>query len=253
MSVGYLHVRAKHLILSRNVNVPAVPASAGIANLGRPDPNWGNISRFESAGNSYYDGMVVSYNQRTSRWATVRLSYTLSKTIDDAGNFFFSSVQDNFNIRGDRGLSDNDQRHRLVVSGTLEAPPQEKANGVRRLLRGFQVGYIFTYASRLPFNVLLGTDRNFDSNNNDRPVGVGRNTGRGFDFASLDLRVSRRFQLNERVDLQVLAEGFNVLNRPNFGLPNNIFGSGVSPLPTFNQPTAAFDPRQFQFGMKVSF
>jgi hypothetical protein len=199
ISVGYLHLRAKHLILSRNVNVPTVPASAGIPNLGRPDPNWGNISRFESAGNSYYDGMVASYNQRTSRWATMRLSYTLSKTIDDAGNFFFSSVQDNFNIRGDRGLSDNDQRHRLVLSGTLDGP-QDKANGVGRWLRGFQFGYIFTYASRLPFNVLLGTDQNFDSNNNDRPVGVGRNTGRGFDFASLDLRVSRRFHLSERAE-----------------------------------------------------
>ena len=252
MSVGYLHLRAKHLILSRNMNVPTVPASAGIPNLGRPDPDWGNISRFESAGNSYYDGMVVSYNQRTSRWATMRLSYTLSKTIDDAGNFFFSSVQDNFNIRGDRGLSDNDQRHRLVLSGTLDAP-QDKANGAGRWLRGFQFGYIFTAASRLPFNVLLGTDRNFDSNNNDRPLGVGRNTGRGFDFASLDLRVSRRFRLTERVDLQLLAEGFNVLNRANFGVPNNTFGSGVNPLPPFGRPTAAFDPRQFQFGMKVSF
>ncbi|HSD47119.1 MAG TPA: TonB-dependent receptor, partial [Pyrinomonadaceae bacterium] len=49
LSVGYLHVRAKHLILSRNINVPTVPPSAGIPNLGRPDPNWGNISRFESS------------------------------------------------------------------------------------------------------------------------------------------------------------------------------------------------------------
>jgi hypothetical protein len=253
LSVGYLNVRAKHVILSRNVNVPRFPASAGVPNLGRPDPNWGNISQFEGAGNSYYDGMVVSFNQRASRWATVRLSYTLSKTIDDAGNFFFSTVQDNFNIRDDRGLSDNDQRHRLVLSGTLEAPRERNSTGFGRVLDGFQFGYIFTYASRLPFNVLLGSDRNFDGNNNDRPVGVGRNTGRGFDFASLDLRVSRRFRLTERVDLQLLAEGFNVLNRANFGVPNNTFGTGVNPLPTFGQPTAAFDPRQFQFGMKVSF
>lgn len=253
VSVGYLNARAKHIILSRNVNVPRFPASAGVPNLGRLDPNWGNISQFEGAGNSYYDGMVVSFNQRASRWATVRASYTLSKTIDDAGNFFFSTVQDNFNIRDDRGLSDNDQRHRLVLSGTFEAPAQGKRESVGWPLRGFQFGYIFTYASRLPFNVLLGNDRNFDGNNNDRPVGVGRNTGRGFDFASLDLRVSRRFQLTERVDLQLLAEGFNVLNRANFGVPNNTFGGGVNPLPTFGQPTAAFDPRQFQFGMKVSF
>ena len=253
VSVGYLHLRAYHVILSRNVNVPTVGGSAGIPNLGRPDPNWGNISRFESSGNSYYDGMVVSFNKRAARWANVRVSYTLSKTIDDAGNFFFSSVQNSFNIRDDRGLSDNDQRHRLVVSGSLEAPQQGNTNGLLRALRGFQFGYIFTYASRLPFNVLLGSDRNLDTNNNDRPVGVGRNTGRGFDFASLDLRLSRTFKLTERFNLQFLAEGFNVLNRANFGVPNNTFGSGSTPLATFGQPTAAFDPRQFQFGVKLSF
>ena len=248
ISAGYLHLRAQHVILSRNVNVPTVPASAGIPNLGRPDPNWGNISRFESSGNSYYDGMVISFNKRAARWANMRVSYTLSKTIDDAGNFFFSTVQDNFNIRDDRGRSDNDQRHRLVVSGSLEAPQEGN-----RVLRGFQLGYIFTYGSRLPFNVLLGNDRNFDTNNNDRPLGVGRNTGRGFDFASLDLRLSRTFRVAERVDLQLLAEGFNMLNRANYGVPNNTFGPGATPLATFGQPTSAFDPRQFQFGMKVSF
>ena len=97
--------------------------------------------------------------------------------------------------------------------------------------------------------MLLGQDRNFDSNNNDRPVGVGRNTGRGFDYASLDLRVSRRFKLTERVDLQLLAEGFNVLNRANLGVPINTLSAGAR----FGLPTQAFDPRQFQFGMKFSF
>jgi carboxypeptidase family protein len=249
VSIGYLNLRAYHVILSRNVNVPTVPASAGIANLGRPDPSWGNISRFESSGNSSYDGMVVSLNKRAARWANVRVSYTLSKTIDDAGNFFFSSPQNNLNVQDDRGLSDNDQRHRLVVSGSLEAPEEGNTKGFQRALRGFQFGYIFTYASPLPFNVLLGTDRNFDTNNNDRPAGVGRNTGRGFDYAALDLRLSRRFELTERVDLQLLAEGFNILNRANYGVPNNTLSAGAR----FGQPTTAFDPRQFQFGVKVEF
>lgn len=253
VSIGYLHLRAHHLILSRNANVPTVPASAGIPNLGRPDPAWGNISRFESSGNSAYDGMVVSVNQRATSWSSLRVSYTFSKTIDDSGNFFFSSPQDNFNLRGERGLSDNDQRHRLVISGSLEVPDHKKPRGLQRVLCGFQAGYIFTYASRLPFNVLLGSDRNLDTNNNDRPVGVGRNTGRGFDYASLDLRLSRRFRLTERADLTLLAEGFNVLNRSNFSVPNNTIGSGITPLPTFGQPTQAFDPRQFQFGLRVSF
>jgi hypothetical protein len=135
----------------------------------------------------------------------------------------------------------------------MEAPRAVNASGFRRVLNGFQLSYIFTYASRLPFNILLGSDRNFDTNNNDRPVGVGRNTGRGFDFASVDMRLSRRFPINERVSFDVFAESFNLLNRANFGVPNNTFGSGTAALPTFGQPTAAFDPRQFQFGLKVSF
>ena len=253
VSVGYLHLRSLHIIASRNVNVPTVPASAGVPNLGRPDPNWGNIGRFESAGDSYYNGLVVSFNKRAARWANMRVSYTLSKTTDDAGNFFFSTPQNNFNLREDMGRSDNDQRHRLVVSGSFQAPETGKEEGMRRALHGFQLSYIYTYASRLPFNILLGSDRNFDTSNNDRPLGVGRNTGRGFDFASLDMRLSRRFRITERLGLEVMAEGFNLFNRANFGVPNNTFGSGVSPLATFGQPTAAFDPRQLQFGLKLSF
>jgi hypothetical protein len=253
ISIGYIHLRGLHLIMSRNINAPRFPASAGAPNAGRPDPSWGNISRFESSGDSYYNGMVVAFNKRAAGWASLRASYTLSKAIDDAGNFFFSTPQNNFDLRDDRGLSDNDQRHRLVISGTLEAPQTRSDAGPRHLLRGFQLGYIFTYASRLPFNILTGNDRNFDTNNNDRPLGVGRNAGRGFDFASLDLRLSRRIQLTERVGLEVLAEGFNVLNRANLAIPNNTFGTGTTPLPSFGQPTAALDPRQFQFGLRLSF
>jgi hypothetical protein len=253
LSVGYIHLRNLHIIVSRNVNVPTAPASAGIPNLGRPDPSWGNISRYESSGDSYYNGLVLSFNKRATRWTSLRASYTLSKTRDDAGNFFFSTPQDNFNIRDDMGLSDNDQRHRLVISGTLTAPHEATKEGWRRAFKDLELSYIFTYASRLPFNILLGSDRNFDTNNNDRPAGVGRNTGRGFDYASCDMRLSRRFHLTERVSLDVLAEGFNLFNRANYGVPNNTLGAGVVPLATFGQPTLAFDPRQFQFGLKVNF
>ena len=252
ISAGYLHLHGLHIIASRNVNVPTVPASAGVPNLGRPDPNWGNIAVFEGAGVSFYNGMVVSFNKRAARWASLRASYTLSKTIDDAGNFFFSTPQNNFNLRDDMGLSDNDQRHRLVVSGTFQAVAG-KHQGLRRTLDGFELSYILTYASRLPFNILLGSDRNFDTTNNDRPIGVGRNTGRGFDYASLDLSLRRRIRISEKVRLELLAEGFNLFNRANLGVPNNTFGLGVTPNATFGQPTLALDPRQFQFGLKLSF
>ncbi len=253
LSVGYIHLRGLHLILSRNVNVPRFPASAGVPNLGRPDPNFGNISRFESSGRSFYNAFVLAFNKRASNWTSLRVSYTFSKAIDDAGNFFFSSPQDNFNVRDDRGLSDNDQRHRLTISGSFEAPHANQASHFRRALEGFQLSYIFSYASRLPFNPLTGNDRNFDTNFNDRPVGVGRNTGRGFDSASLDLRLSRKFRLTERLGLEAIAEGFNVLNRSNFQIPNNTFGTGQTPLPSFGRPTAASDSRQIQFGLRFSF
>jgi carboxypeptidase family protein len=250
-SAGYIYLRGLHLILSRNANVPRFPASAGVPNLGRPDPNWGNIGRFESSGDSYYNGMVVSFNKRAASWGAVRFSYTLSKAIDNSGNFFFSTPQDNFNLRDDRGLSDNDQRHRLTLSGWFEAPRGDSTLG--RVVEGMQFSYIFTYASALPFNIQTGGDRNFDTNFNDRPAGVARNAGRGFDFASLDLRLSKRFRITERLGIEVLAESFNTLNRTNFQLPNNTFGPGIEPLPSFRRPNAAGDPRQIQFGLRVSY
>ncbi|MDQ1524010.1 MAG: hypothetical protein QOE47_1934, partial [Pyrinomonadaceae bacterium] len=263
LAVGYLHLRGRHLILSRNVNVPTLTAAEalarGDANLGRPDARFANVSRFESSGESVYDALTVSLNRRAARrGVSFRLSYTLSKAIDTAGNFFFSTPQDNFNLRDERALSDNDQRHRLTVSGSFDAPPQTGAatGGAsvwRRAAEGFQLSYIFTYASALPFNIQTGTDRNNDTNANDRPAGVGRNTGRGFDFASLDLRLSRRFTLTERVRLEALAEGFNLLNRANLQLPNNTFGTGLTPRAGFGAPNAAADPRQLQFGLRLNF
>ncbi|HEX8891117.1 MAG TPA: hypothetical protein VF779_18360, partial [Pyrinomonadaceae bacterium] len=249
----YIHLRGLHLILSRNTNVPRFPASAGVANLGRPDPNFGNISRSESSGDSYYNALVAAYNQRVRKWASLRVSYTFSKAIDDTGNFFFSTPQDNFNLRDDRGLSDNDQRHRLTVSGSFEAQKSNRASRLRGALEGFQLSYIFSYASALPFNILTGNDRNFDTNFNDRPAGVGRDTGRGFNSATLDLRLSRKFRFSDHTQLEAIAEGFNVLNRANYQLPNNTFGTGLVPLQTFGRPTAAGDPRQIQFGLRLSF
>ncbi|MGH9903957.1 MAG: hypothetical protein ACRD8U_00060, partial [Pyrinomonadaceae bacterium] len=235
------------------VNVPRFAASAGVPNLGRPDPRFANVGRFESSGESSYNGLTVSLNRRFQRWFGARLSYTFSKSIDNAGNAFFFTPQDNFNLNDDRGLADNDQRHRLALSGSFTLPPGTSDSFLRRSLTGFQLSYIFSYGSTLPFNVITGRDDNFDTNANDRPVGVARNSGKGFNFASLDLRLSRRFRLTERVQVETLIEGFNVFNRANLQLPNNVFGPGAQPLASLGQPTAASDPRQLQFGLRLNF
>jgi len=239
VTVGFQHLRGLHLILSRNRNVPTLTsadaAAQGIPNLGRPDPRYGNISYYEGSGDSYYNGLLVSARKRAGRYAELRFSYSYSKTIDDVGNFFFSSPQNNFNLRDDRGLSDNDQRHRVTASGVLT-------------WAGIQLAPIVSYTSPLPFNVQTGTDRNFDTNVNDRPVGVGRNTGRGFNSFSVDLRLSRTFHVGERWTVEPLAEIFNTTNRTNLQLPNNSLTAG----PAFGRATASGDARQLQFGLRVT-
>ena len=60
-----------------------------------------------------------------------------------------------------------------------------------------------------------------------------------------DLRVSRRLYLRERLRLDAILDIFNVLNRFNV--------TDVNPLYTqAGKPTAAFDPRQLQIALKLS-
>ena len=124
-SAGYLHLTGRRIIMSRNLNVPTLTAAQAAAigdpNLGRPDPRFGNNGQFQSIGQSQDDGMTLALNGQQGPWGTLRLSYTFSKALDDAGNAFFSTPQDNFIVHDDWGRSDNDQRHRVVLSGTAPA------------------------------------------------------------------------------------------------------------------------------------
>jgi hypothetical protein len=254
LSVSYRMAHGLKLTRQRNVNVPTLSAAdavaLGIPNLGRPDPTIGNNNMFEDSANSIYHGMGLSLRHRFHRGHQFQISYTLSKAIDDVGNAFFSSPQDNFNLRDERSLSLNDQRHRWVVSGTSLLP--KPSGSLEKVLGGFQLSYLFSYGSAQPFNVQTGNDRNNDTNVNDRPLGIGRNTGEGFNSATFDVRLSRFFRW-EPVQMEVLAEAFNLFNRTNLQFPNNIFGTGTQPLPSFGQPTGAGDPRQIQFGLRLSF
>ena len=243
-AIGYEHLRGRHIIMSRNVNVPTT-TDPMVPNLGRPDPRFANNSQYQSIGDSWYDGLTLSLNQRRVRWGNVRLAYTYSKGLDTSGNFFFSQPQDANDVAAERGRSDNDQRHRVVLSGTFTAPPAAADDGFRRLYKGWQLSYVFNYTSALPFNIQLPNDRNGDTNFNDRPAGVGRNAGEGFDYQSLDLRLSRTFSLRGGLSFEAIIDAFNVLDRANYQVPNNIFTS-----PTFGQPTVANDPRQFQLGLR---
>ncbi len=250
-TVGYMYLRGRDIIMQRNVNVPTLTAAeataGGVANLGRPDPRFGNVSQYDSLGDSWFNGFTLSLATRPGRWGSARLSYTLSQSLDDSGNAFFNTPQDNVNILDDKGPSDNDQRHRLVASGTLAGP-----STALRALAGLQIGYLFAYATGVPFNVQLGADRNNDTTNNDRPAGVGRNSARQPASSTFDVRLSRAFTFGGQ-RLEAMVEAFNLFDHVNVVQVNNTFGPGPSALPTFAQPTAVGDARQIQLGVRWSF
>jgi hypothetical protein len=257
IEAGYQHVRGLHLIASVNQNVPTRVAE-GTNNGGRPNPAYGNDSQYSSLADSHYDGLHVSFVQRPVKWGNYRISYTYSKALDNVGEFFFSGPINNFNIWQDYGRSDDDQRNRLVFDGTVHTPLNRGTSAWERLSHGFQLTTMLQYYSPLPFNITTGA--NTIQGTAARPtingVFINRNAGSGFDFFSLNARLSRSFQLTERLRLEALAEGFNLTNHVNGVSLNGVFGTGVypsNPSATFKQITAVGDPRAFQLGLRIGF
>ena len=257
IEAGYQHVRGLHLIASVNQNVPTCVA-AGSNNGCRPNPTYGNDSQYTSLADSHYDGLHLSFIQRPVSWGSIRVNYTYSKALDNVGEFFFSAPINNFNIWQDYGRSDDDQRHRFTLDGNVHTSLAKASTLWERLSHGFQLSSMLQAYSALPFNITTGA--NTVQGTAARPtingVFINRNAGSGFDFLSLGGRLSRNFQLSEKLRLQLLAEGFNLTNHVNGVTLNGVFGSGLypnNPSPTFKQITAVGDPRTFQFGLRASF
>ncbi len=257
ISVGYQHVRGLHLIISVNQNVPGCAAS-GTNNGCRPNPLIGNDSQYSSLADSNYNALYVSFVQRPGKWGNYRVSYTYSKALDNVGEFFFSSPINNFNIWQDYGRSDDDQRQRLVLDGSVHSSLSKASTLWGRLSHGFTLNGLFQYYSPLPFNITTGTQtiQGTTARPTTNGVYINRNAGSGFDFLSLGARLSRSFQLTERLRMEVLAEGFNLTNHVNGVSLNGTFGTGMypaNPSPTFMQVTAVGDPRGFQFALRFAF
>jgi hypothetical protein len=245
MSVGYQYLRGLKLLMSINQNVPACVAT-GTNNGCRPNPDYANNNQYSAAGESNYHGLHVSFVQRPAQWGGYRVSYTLSKSMNNVGEFFFSSPIDPFDLSKDWGRSDNDQRHRLVINGAMRAP------------YGFQISALMQAYAAPPYNITSGVTT--IQGTAGRPIVDGsfieRNAGIGNRYFNLSLRVDRSFQISRRVQLQALVEGFNLTNHHNVLTRNTNFGSGAypsNPAPNFDQITALAEPRSLQFGMRVRF
>ena len=86
-----------------------------------------------------------------------------------------------------------------------------------------------------------------------------RNYGITHRYVSLDLRLAKLVPLGENFRLELIAEGFNLFNRFNEAAASpfiddvRAFNQRAGNGRYFSRPTAAFDARQFQFGLKLKF
>lgn len=266
----------------------ALAASGTLRTPGVVSP-FGSINAQVSDGNSNYNALTVDLKKRFTKNYQFLASYTWSHSIDDSSDLQTLLLpQDNRNFRAERATSLFDQRQRFVFSAVLSSPPTWRSGDtLHKFLADFTLAPIFEISSGRPFNILTNQDTNNDqSNQTDRPsilpngtlcvpglpgctplitngafsVGdLGRNMGITHSYASLDMRLMRQVRLGERVRLDIIAEGFNLFNRFNEGAASgfiddvNGFRQRAANGSYYSRPTAAYDPRQFQFGLKVSF
>lgn len=161
VTVGYYGSKGTHLRLTRNLNqtflnaalnpvrpFPTLSASSPIA----PGTPLLNITFREGTGNSNYNALWVTANKRMGKGLQFNASYTFAKSIDyNSQSSQGVTVQDSYNLRGDRGLSDFDVRHRFVISGLYELP--FKGN---QLKEGWQFSFIEQSQTGNPVTLLAG-------------------------------------------------------------------------------------------------
>jgi hypothetical protein len=151
------------------------------------------------------------------------------------------------------------------------------------VIGNWQVGGILSLHSGTPFDVTVsngdtantgnGTERanlvnsNIYAQNQDPTVylntaafgvpanftygNLGRNSLRTNSFKNLDLSLTRRFPVKDRVNLEFRADAFNVSNSVIFDRPQNTLGNANFGIITATAPNT--NPRQIQFSLKFNF
>ncbi len=276
----YMGLSGTKLLRRRNLNQP-FPGEGDI-DARRPIPGFANIALFESGASSTYHSGVFTLERRLHAGTGFRAAYTWAKSIDDTSAFLASAGDQSFpqnshDLRAERGLSNFDQRHRLVLSLQCSIP------GRHWLASGWRAFAIATFASGRPATPQIAEDRSNTGNTGgifgaDRPhlVGdprpadrtperyfdpaafelapplsfgnAGRNILQGPGTSSLDVAIVRAVRLADDATAELRVEAFNLANRPNFGLPERTFG-----LPTFGRILAAGQARQLQLGVRLTF
>jgi len=262
LNTMYIHRRGTHAFRGINVNAP-------LANGSRPDPSAGPITEIASVAQSQFDGLSVSLNYaQPQRRLFVAANYMLSRSTNETDSPF-SLPANSYDVAAERGPAAGDARHRFMSIANVP------------LAGRFRLGTSIRLQSALPYNITTGRDDNGDTISNDRPVGLGRNTGRGRAQADLGARLSWTMgfgvrpaggvqgpqvrivrsdnadplgsmagggDMTKRYGVELYAQSYNLLNHT-----NALNFSGVMTSPFFGQPTSAAPPRRVELGARLTF
>ena len=271
VSLGYVNSLGRDMPVLVDANV--LPTGQTLAD-GRPifsttvnaqtraNPAFNHVDTFRSIGTGTYNALTVSLNKRMSHGFQAQASYTLAKGEDNApltGTYVVGSgddrLSDPIDINRDRGVTPFNQTHTFVLSGLIQ--PKVSGGGAgAAILNNNQLGFIVQANSGLPFNIRANRDLNLDGVQDDRPVGINRNTGRLGSVFNIDLRYVRFLSLG-RVRPELFVEAKNITNHLNVSGVNRVVA-----VDTLGNPTAALAfpgttgyplQRGIQAGVKVSF
>jgi hypothetical protein len=263
VTIAYMGSKGTDLMGSADVNL-AIPQIVNgreffPANPVRRNPNFGTLRMSLQGFHSRYNGMSLGWVKRQSHGLQFQGSYTFGHSWDNrsgsGGRQEFRNGQgrafDPYHKELDWGRSDYDVRHNLVLDSTYLLP----FHGAR-VLEGWQVSVIGTFASGVPFSPVIPGDSDRDGSTDNvnrpdfaagvstKPAGgqtpdhwfnpdafvfpgagfrgrVGRNILEGPGLATVDLAIVKNQPLSGRRSVQFRLEVFNLMNRANFDIPFN--------------------------------
>ena len=259
-NADYIHNNSRGFLTAFNINAPSPfprtefgqVRSAAVANATRPLTTYEGVPVNDvfvslNAGKSSYDALALSIAKRFGNRYTFAANYVLSEAIDTVNDDHLGSNANESSdfINAEFAPSDFNQRHRFVAYGTVALP------------YSFEFSGIITIASGIRINPLTGVDNNGDGRAFDRPPGFTRNSFQGKGQKRFDASLVRSFKINEKAQVELRADIFNVFNNSNFYRFNNNYGNTATPSPTFGQPIGGVsnvDPgRQLQFAARFVF
>jgi hypothetical protein len=196
----------------------------------RPDLERAN-STFDQRHRFVFSGVYKSEKAGTGFWGKLLSDWTLAPIIEFSSGRPFNVVtatDQNFNF------STSTDRPNAVTVGT-----PTNACGFPTVPSKASPTGAFQIPCFVDSNPLDGVfNGSLDGN-------LGRNAGIRPMTIFTDMRVARGISLNERMKLEGMVDMFNFINRFNVADVNTLYTSAGT-------PTAAFDPRQFQFGLRLS-